>query len=392
MIKVKMFPAEDGDSILLHLGKEDDFNLLIDMGREITYSTYIKKELENLKSKGRILNLLVITHLDADHIDGALPFLCENGHNNNVIEIGEIWHNTYRHMQFEKQDLGKTSNHEQNALKAIINQNSRRSTNLGLNDTSIQAAISLGGLIIKNSYNWNTSFFGSAVCTENQPTIFNFPFNLTLLSPTKRQLTSLKTKWLNKLKEIFFDFQISDEQIFDDAFEYYLKRQKQYEHELSNVGHESNRTPEYYAYIEKKDTSKENASSIAFIIEYGKFKMLFLADANADAIYESLYTIKKRGIPLLFDLVKISHHGAARNTSTKLLSILESKRYLISTNGYRNNHPSKETISKILVKPTSYKKELIFNYRLESMKYLEDYDLQIRYNYSVSYMNEIELT
>ena len=54
--------------------------------------------------------MLVVTHIDNDHIGGIIELLKENGSNENphIIEIRNIWHNSYRHLQFDKKDaLGK---------------------------------------------------------------------------------------------------------------------------------------------------------------------------------------------------------------------------------------------------------------------------------------------
>jgi beta-lactamase superfamily II metal-dependent hydrolase len=391
MIRVRMFPAEDGDSFLIHFGAEEQFNFLIDMGRRTTYSAFVREELLKLKAKGRALDLFVITHIDEDHIEGAFPFLIENGSTNDIIEIKEVWHNTYRHIKFEQPKVEQISKAERVTLQQLIDHNIGREGADGLNDISIRSGISLGGLLIKNNCNWNRSFAGTAVCIEHQPPILDLPFNVRLVSPGKAQLSTLGNKWLNKLREIFYDFQISDEQLFDDAFEYYLKFQKDHEAGLSDMAHHSGLTPEQYAAIEKKDQSKENASSMAFIIEYNDKKMLFLGDSHPDVVCDSLRGMQRNGSKLQFDLVKISHHGSLRNTTNELLSLFEAPRYLISTNGVRNNHPGKETIFKILIRPTAYKKELIFNYRINGLDYLDDPDLKELYNYKISYLTEIEL-
>ncbi|CAG9708284.1 hypothetical protein CNEO_43494 [Clostridium neonatale] len=97
-----MFPAEGGDAFLLRFDNKK--NILIDMGYSDTYTNYIKDRLLQLKRQGECIDLLVITHIDKDHIGGAIKFLYENGNvdNANIIDIKEIWHNSYRFLQFKK--------------------------------------------------------------------------------------------------------------------------------------------------------------------------------------------------------------------------------------------------------------------------------------------------
>ena len=102
MIEIKMYPAKKGDAFLVSFGTKKEINILIDMGFIDTYQNHIKHDLIELNQKGRSIDLLVITHIDQDHIQGAIKFFEENGSSNNIIEVKEVWHNSYRHLQFDK--------------------------------------------------------------------------------------------------------------------------------------------------------------------------------------------------------------------------------------------------------------------------------------------------
>ena len=66
-IYIKAFPAKNGDSFLI---RYSGYNILIDCGYKDTFDTFIKPELEKIQKEGEILNRLIITHLDEDHIQG----------------------------------------------------------------------------------------------------------------------------------------------------------------------------------------------------------------------------------------------------------------------------------------------------------------------------------
>ncbi len=74
---------------------DSDFRMLIDGGYAKTYHKYLKKFLLNLAAEGKRLNLIVVTHIDDDHISGIRSLLQENGDSRNpkIIEIDEIWFN-----------------------------------------------------------------------------------------------------------------------------------------------------------------------------------------------------------------------------------------------------------------------------------------------------------
>ncbi|MGB3078071.1 MAG: MBL fold metallo-hydrolase, partial [Saprospiraceae bacterium] len=93
MISIEMFPAGNGDTILLGL---DDTYILIDGGYTSTYRDHLKPRLAELSRAGKRLSKFVVTHIDADHITGAMSFIEENGNARNpaIIPIDEVWFNS----------------------------------------------------------------------------------------------------------------------------------------------------------------------------------------------------------------------------------------------------------------------------------------------------------
>ena len=86
----KILKAFNGDSILIKslTSKDEEFTLLIDGGTSSTFSYTLKKELIQLKK----INIVILTHIDSDHIGGLINFfkssLIES------VEIDEIWINS----------------------------------------------------------------------------------------------------------------------------------------------------------------------------------------------------------------------------------------------------------------------------------------------------------
>ena len=70
--RLKMLPAADGDCLLLSWGAGGPLHhLVVDGGRQGAYA-HLKQELEAIARAGEKLALYVLTHVDADHIEGAL--------------------------------------------------------------------------------------------------------------------------------------------------------------------------------------------------------------------------------------------------------------------------------------------------------------------------------
>ena len=86
-------PAKAGDCFVLEFDNKNC--VLIDCGYPSTYKEELKPLLQKLSKAGCRISLMIITHMDEDHISGAVSFIDENGDANNphVIQVDEIWHN-----------------------------------------------------------------------------------------------------------------------------------------------------------------------------------------------------------------------------------------------------------------------------------------------------------
>ena len=182
-------------------------------------------------------------------------------------------------------------------------------------------------------------------------------------------------------------FPLSDEQIFEDAFEYSLKDELSADNYLSDCSVKSNNI-DTLIKKDEKDSSATNGSSIAFIIEYKSCKLLFLGDAHEDIIYEQLLLLKNKNYEMNFNLVKISHHGSNKNISLRLLNMISSDKFMISTDGSSHEHPDIETVAKIISSNRTTHRELIFNYRIDSI-FDKFESLQKSYNFSLIVKEEI---
>ncbi|PFZ78745.1 hypothetical protein COL82_09585 [Bacillus toyonensis] len=389
-IEVKMFPAKNGDCFLISLGSVSKQHILIDCGYAETYNKFLKDELKKIGRNNEMVDLMVITHVDQDHILGAIRFL-EDNNRCPFIKIKEIWHNSYRHLQFEKEKIERIPIREERILKKEIglgNSFVNRIEMRGVADEGISTrqGSSLASLILEGGYLWNEAFDGKAVNCDSKKIIQKKNFNLHLLSPNTEKLKRLSDKWLRELKRNKMKFSLSDEKIFDDAFEFFMIRQEEKNIVSSDISLSASdeieenleRVLEYSK--DNIDDSIINGSSISFVIEYCGKKLLFLADAHPDIILENLSKMNTD----YFDLVKVSHHGSKKNTTNQLAKVLHSNLFLISTNGEgRHAHPDLDSIVKIIYHQMNKSKKFIFNYETNTSKFIDNEEWKNTYNYSI---------
>jgi glyoxylase-like metal-dependent hydrolase (beta-lactamase superfamily II) len=115
VIRIKVFPALNGDSILLDLS---NYLFLIDGGYVNTFNEYLCYELKRKSEEGKRISHLIVTHIDGDHISGIIRLL-EKNTNSEIINIENIWHNSYRHIKDLSVDNILTNSNGKTDLTAL---------------------------------------------------------------------------------------------------------------------------------------------------------------------------------------------------------------------------------------------------------------------------------
>lgn len=382
-----MYPAENGDCFLISFGKENRNHILIDCGYADTYHNFLKKDLKEIKKLGEKINLFIVTHIDEDHILGAIEFIKENNELQ-IIEIGEVWYNCYRHLQIDK-NQGAISDKEKRILQreiALGESYIRResSCKISKSEISVKQGFTLGALLLKGGYNWNSSFEGKAVSRNNIEKIEFGDMSVNVLSPNNKKLDILKKKWLKELTNKKWNFNVTEDKLFDDAFEFMLLM---YDEELlidkKEISlEEITMIASIQDIIQQKvnaDKSPTNGSSIAICINYEGKNLLFLGDGHPEILYKNIYNLGVKE----FDLVKIPHHGSGKNMTIQLAEILKSNKFLISTNGNKHKHPDLESIARLIYINKDINKELYFNYETKVSKWISTEEMKNAFNLDV---------
>ncbi len=314
-IKFKFFEAGDGDSILISTKKGT--NLLIDAGFGKNYRYVIDKEVVKLKK----LDLVVLTHMDKDHICGLIEMV--KNHKESRKKIKELWFNSMR------------------SVRARQNKN----VNIGYGNAKLfDKLLEKHKIPVKDDIFLKDKF-------DKKKYIINNEIELTLLSPLEIDLENLEREEPKNQKAEFCN-NIEAKNI---SYKRTVKNNKL----LSDIDIDST--------IFGKDSELANMSSIAFILKYGNKQFLFLGDANIETVNKSLNNLNySKSNRLKVEFVKLSHHGSKNNINSDFLDIVETSKFISLTEGKskNNNHPNKETFALILNHKNRAKNiEFIFNYK-----------------------------
>jgi hypothetical protein len=322
MFDIEMLPAEYGDCLVVTYGTvREPRRILIDGGTSTTFPR-LKQYIEALPRKQRRFELLIVTHIDADHIGGVLPLLRDSALD---VSFGDIWFNAWRHLAppRKKGFLGP----EQGDL--------------------------LGNLLSQRpKLPWNERFGGNTVVVPSSGALPQFTLDgdlrLTLLSPRWEELDALNRDWSNKaFKSGRIPGDVSTLGGLDEGV-------------LELLG-----PPSQFSLLAAErffpDSAAANGSSIAVLAEYKGKRALLAADAFAPVLLESLQRLPGFSGKLEVDAFKLPHHGSKRNINDELLKALSCRRYLISTSGQRFKHPDASALAKVL-KYGGAEAKVFFNY------------------------------
>lgn len=366
-----MYPAGNGDAFLI---SSNGTNLLIDAGYASTFNKHILNDLYHLASKGECLDLLITSHIDADHISGVIRFLSLNGDSAHpkIIPIHGIWHNSLRSLT--TQGLSALNSDDFDILNAIR----QRGHSAALDDVgeltseiSARQGSSLATLIYQGKYLWNGADGSTSVSVENaNPTIIQDGC-VRVIAPSLERLDGLLRWWKKELRKLGYEGGTDSGGLIDDAFELmceHLSDEGGAEPTLLSSGKAKSLEDAY-----QPDNSKTNGSSIATVIEHSGIRILMLADAWAEDVVTELRALEAAGHSMTFDAIKISHHGSLRNTSPELLRLVDAPNYFFSSNGYKHGHPDFEVLAAIVDRPSYFTRNLYFNYSTPASQAIKNY-------------------
>jgi hypothetical protein len=350
MLTIEMLPAGNGDALWIEY---DDGartrRLLIDGGTEGTWTEGLRSRIEGLSADERTFELLVVTHIDGDHIEGALALL-------NDMTLGatfeDIWFNGFRHLpETPLESLGP-----------------------------VEGEL-LTEAILARKLPWNMAFGGGAIVVpaegELPRKMLAGGLTLTVLTPSPKRLANLKPVWRDEVEAAGLDPESPREAelVVPD--------------ELEVLGGTS--TPDVAtlnAVQFREDTAEANGSSIVVLLEHGGRRALLTGDGFPTDVLEAVRRLtggtEER---LALDVLKVPHHGSRFNLSAGLLGALECNLHCFSSNGSRTRHPHPEAIARVLTAGGDGQK-LVFNYRTKHNEMWDDEELKDEFGYEAVFAED----
>lgn len=352
MLTLDMLPAGCGDCLWIEYGDPTKpRRILIDGGVLSTYEI-LAERIGDLPETERVFELLVVTHIDVDHIDGVIKLLRDS---RLKMCVKDVWFNGWQHMSEAGDDhLGPVSGEF------------------------------LSALIKHTRIPWNQAFDGEAVVVKGGETLprllLDGDLQITLLSPTSDQLRTLRGVW----KKVVTKAGLAPG--CEAEARRRLRDARRYQPDDDILGTRRLNIKALADEPSDPDSSEANGSSIAFLLEYDGRRLLLAGDAHADVIEASLrqYVMEEQVEHVALDAFKVPHHGSKANVTKDLIELLRCPHYLISTNGSYYGHPDQQAIARIIHHSQS-QLTLWFNYRSDENDCWEAGDPRRRYSFKTEY-------
>lgn len=338
IFRLTLLPASDGDCMLLTWGDDGPpHHMLVDGGRSGTYPALFER-LEGIVERGERLDLYVLTHIDGDHIGGALSYLRDR---RRPVAPDCVWFNGYRQIK-------------------------------GHGLRSMKQGDDYSQLLDQLRWPLNVQFESGVASIETAPSEIDVAgLKIRILSPTVARLNALGEDW-----------------------EKWRAQGEEKDPTADNVrgrGREKPPIPDPLVIEDiiadgAVDTELPNGSSIAFVAEWKGVRVLLTGDAHPDVLIGALTPFAApEGGRFRVDLLKASHHGSTKNTSRELVEMLNCRRLAISTNGSIHGHPDPNSIARFIHFGVPGRKVIYFNYETPQTLPWGSPEAQKRYGYVARY-------
>lgn len=384
-VTFKTIQSGVGDCIFLLLKDgEKQFSIMVDCGK---YKEPIEQYVSDIL--GKRIDLLIVTHIDNDHIEGVKELLTDSD-----IKVGRIIFNCYQRNALGEQR--KLNTYQKERLKAIEKEIGLIVGDIIEHDVDAPEALKglaatiLGKPALKRV--WDRDYTVSGMQAD-----LNEWGKITFLSPTMTEIENLDKEfrhvlfdelnvdntmgvWDKKeeLYEMLLRYAMIQKPVAGEAREKDVSGADGLEEQLKNAA----KLP-----VDTDSLSLANKASLAFVWEKGTHRILIMGDANPDIVSPMLLEhYKGESFPMLFDAIKVSHHGSHYNTTKELMHLADSKHYFF-TGGMEGERPSEEALGRIALcsMPEGIdKRTLHFNYPTTIVAKLKaDKELQQKYHFEV---------
>ena len=304
-MRLHVINAFEGDCLLLE--SKGRF-ALVDGGPNGTFEQHLQAYLRQIIGDDGTLDVVLVSHVDADHIAGVLDLLADLerarvDRDPKAITVSDLWHNSFGRTIDDAE--GSLQGNLQ-AMMSLAGRAQVAAANGSLALLGIRQGARLRRLAVKLGIPLNDTFSGQLISQEKQAAVkWSFgAATIQVVGPTAANLRELRTEWIKWIENNLDAFAMGDAAAMANA-----------------------------------DKSIPNLSSIVLLGTTPHGDVLLTGDARGDHILQGLEKSGAitRGGARHFRLIKLQHHGSDRNVTREFFDRLTADIYVISADGKHGN-------------------------------------------------------
>lgn len=346
---LEVLRARKGDCLIVHFGGDDHpRQMLVDGGPSGVYEPQLRPRLEHLRSEraqdeqdALAIDVLMVSHVDDDHIRGILELARELRHQKEskqplLFKIRSLLHNSFDDL------LGTTPTELEASVRfgtAALDGTIDVASVDDLDVAGVLASIPQGHKLREDAQflGWkvNREFNGKLAVADSSGNIVRLDggLELAMVGPLQPELAALQ-----------------------EAHDKWLKERAK-----------AKATRAESALAAFVDKSIPNLSSLVVLARSSQRTMLLTGDARGDKILKGLQVTGLMGpsadATFHVDILKVPHHGSANNMEAAFFRRVTADHYVFSGNGEHGN-PDRETLEMLFEARGNDAFELHFTYPL----------------------------
>lgn len=367
-MKLHAFHATDGDCLLLESAKGR--RVLVDGGRTASFEDGTRPVLDSLRDENKAIDLVVVSHIDADHISGIIPLLDGVGqwvafeHRKATSPRGEraklkepklpkppeikaVWHNSWRHQLGDLVDpAGNLAQAVASAVDIAFGEN--------VEDVPIPA-LALANLATSMAQGEDLM---NLIDGAGVPIPFNQPFDgmvmlqdpihveklgtlkLSVLGPMQKHLDTLRQEWQEWIDKTAARHGAARGRqgigqglsVADVPLQTAVQESTELLEKLANAA-------QIIKTADGSNVTPPNRASIILLAEEKGCTCLLTGDAAEPEVLDGLKAAGRLtdDEPFRCKIAKVQHHGSEHNVSMEFATQVLAEHYVFSGDGASGN-------------------------------------------------------
>ena len=361
-MRLRTFKASDGDSLLL--SSKDGHHMLVDGGRSDTFRDHAALSV----SQCGTLDVLCVSHIDADHITGVIELLDhEVDWRVHLAEqakppagrkafpkpsvpkpptIRDVWHNGFGDQ------LAGAAGNVRNMLSLAASSQLSLAQPDSIPRSSYLPDLAFGekqGIVLTHRLSpdqlripLNGHFGGKLILAGSARSKFKLgKTTLTVIGPFEEDVEALRAQWEEWLRDNAKVVQDLRDEMDRDAGRLQLSEGALFLKAMIDIASSS-------SLGNRSTVTTPNLASIMILAEEAGRSILLTGDAAGQDLLKGLKKARKldRRGSIHLDILKVQHHGAGANIDEAFAKAVTADHYVFCGNGSHHN-PEEEVVSLI---------------------------------------------